>query len=271
MKAKSIHLMAVIVLALAGCSSHEVKTGPADVAADAVAFPDPASATMPEGDFVNIDNLRNVAPGMTKNQLYKLLGAPHFNEGVFGVRKWNYVFDFRDNQDASKHFSCQYQIGFDDHGRSTIAYWKPASCDRVLAVPALVAYPPPPAPMLTEPVRLSSDTLFDFDRHDLTVAGEQQLSQLLLQVRGASQIQNILIVGYTDRIGSAGYNLKLSRQRADAVRDFLVAGGVAATAIQVEGKGEENPLAQCPRSNRKSLIVCLALNRRVELSGAVRP
>jgi OmpA-OmpF porin, OOP family len=264
-------------LLLAGCATtgHHNATGQGDAdkghADEAVVFPDPAHSLMPEGSFVNLENLRNVSVGMTKQQLRDLLGAPHFNEGVIAVRQWNYIFDFRPHEGGSDTITCQYQVQFDKQYRASAIYWKPESCKSVLdEAEAAVAPPPPPQALPKEPLRLSSDALFEFDRADLTEAGRQQLSGLLQRISSASEVQDIQVVGYTDRIGSDGYNLELSRKRAQTVSDFLVAGGVAATVIHAEGRGKDNPLVQCQQKNLKPLIACLAPNRRVEVSGVSR-
>ncbi|MHB1056961.1 MAG: OmpA family protein [Rhodanobacter sp.] len=254
-------------LALAGCSTIHHKSPPMDGGGGAQAgFPDPARATMPEGAFVNIENLRKVGPGMTKAQLYELLGAPHFGEGVFGVRKWNYIFDFRKSN--GEYFSCQYRIDFDRHGHAAQFDWRPESCRSVIEPPAAAAVAPVPLP--TEPIRLLADALFAFDSADLTEQGREKLSQLLQQVQSASQVENVLIAGYTDRIGSDGYNRLLSQRRAESVRSYLADAGVPLAAMRAEGRGEADPVVQCRQSGRDALIACLAPNRRVELSGVAR-
>lgn len=254
---------------LAGCSTAHRKVQPNGDESGEVSFPDPAKATMPEGIFVNIENLRKIAPGMTKAQLYNLLGQPHFSEGVFGVRKWDYIFDFRKSDGSADHFSCQYQVDFDKNDYTKDFYWKPESCKSVLARPARTATTSVALPK--EPMRLSADALFDFDRSNLTTQGHDQLSKLLQQMQSASQVENILVVGYTDRIGSDMYNQALSLRRAESVRNYLIDAGVPADTLQVEGQGNTNPLVQCSDSSRMALIACLAPNRRVELSGAMRP
>lgn len=260
--------MLVSLALLAGCSTTRGNMPSHGNDGGEVSFPDPAHATMPEGIFVNIENLRTVAPGVTKDQLYNLLGSPHFGEGVFGVRKWNYIFDFR--KPDGNHFTCQYQVEFDKKDRAQAFYWKPESCKSVLAAPAMVTAAAPVA-LPKEPIRLSTDALFDFDRSDLTAQGRDQLSRLLQQVQSASRIEDILVAGYTDRIGSDSYNQTLSERRAESVRNYLVAGGVSPGAVRIEGHGKANPLVACSDSNRKALIACLAPNRRVELSGVSQP
>ena len=56
-------------------------------------------------DSPNIESLRAVGPGVTKDQLYYLLGRPHFREGYAGVREWDYLFHFRVD---GKVVTCQY-------------------------------------------------------------------------------------------------------------------------------------------------------------------
>ncbi|MFK2932325.1 OmpA family protein [Dyella agri] len=263
----AVALMAALLVD--GCGMVQRHAAADDAASTEVGFPDPSRASLPEGSYVNLENLRKVGPGMSKAQLYALLGAPHFNEGVFGVREWNYIFDFRKADGSGEHFSCQYQVDFDKHHLAAGFHWKPASCESVLEPPRPAPTPAPVA-MPSQPIRLSSDALFAFDRSTLTPQGRGKLSDLLAQVQSASQIEDIMIVGYTDRIGSDRYNLALSQRRAEAVRDYLAAQGVPANAMRTEGRGKSDPLARCSNRNRAALIACLAPNRRVELSGVVR-
>ena len=53
----------------------------------------------------------------------------------------------------------------------------------------------------------------------------------------------VAIRGYTDSVGNAKYNLKLSEQRAEAVKAYLAAHGVKASMLTAEGFGEEHPIA----------------------------
>jgi len=70
---------------------------------------------------------------------------------------------------------------------------------------------------------------------------------------------SIIAEGYTDNIGTEAYNQALSLRRANAVRDYLVAGGVSASRISVEGFGESKPVASNRTDDGR------AQNRRVEL------
>jgi outer membrane protein OmpA-like peptidoglycan-associated protein len=48
--------------------------------------------------------------------------------------------------------------------------------------------------------------------------------------------------GHTDSIGSDEYNLKLSQQRADAVREYLIGQGVPAATVTARGFGKAAPV-----------------------------
>jgi outer membrane protein OmpA-like peptidoglycan-associated protein len=73
-----------------------------------------------------------------------------------------------------------------------------------------------------------------------------------------SNIKKIRVEGHTDNVGFKPANLKLSRARAKAVADFLVAAGVDASRITSEGYGDSKPIA--PNLTPKGR----ELNRRVE-------
>ena len=67
------------------------------------------------------------------------------------------------------------------------------------------------------------------------------------------------VEGYTDNIGSEEYNQKLSEERADSVRDYLVTEGVAQPNISAAGYGKSDPVADNSTSSGR------AENRRVQL------
>lgn len=260
-------VLGAVLAATAACSSTSGRSSPGD------GFPDPGRSTIAGGSYANLDNLRQVAPGVSKRQLYGLLGTPHFNEGLWGVREWNYLLNLRPDAGADP-LTCQLRITFDNDGLATAFHWKPDSCARLIQPPATpppAAAPAPTAALPSAPLRLSADALFDFDSDVLTTGGRGNVSEIVSMVRRASAVQDVVVVGYTDRIGTDAYNLDLSRRRAYAVRDFLVERGVPAQAIRAEGKGSAEPLVDCPSSqSREQLILCLAPNRRVEISGTVQ-
>jgi len=140
--------------------------------------------------------------------------------------------------------------------------------------PAPVATPaPPPAPAAPKPITISSKTLFEFDKATLTSDGKAILDQEVVAKKGAlASISFVLVTGHGDRLGSHEYNQKLSDRRAEAVKNYLVAKGVASDVIDTMGAGKTQPVPGVSCADdlpRAKLIACLAQNRRVvvELKG----
>ncbi|MBV6323247.1 OmpA family protein [Duganella violaceipulchra] len=132
--------------------------------------------------------------------------------------------------------------------------------------PAPVTPPPPPPPARFEKVTMSATELFGFDSARLAPA-QPKLDDIANVLNANAAIDNVVVSGYTDRLGSDKYNLKLSERRANAVKDYLVGKGVAANRLNAVGKGESNPVALCndKKQKRADLIKCLEPNRRVEV------
>jgi outer membrane protein OmpA-like peptidoglycan-associated protein len=82
----------------------------------------------------------------------------------------------------------------------------------------------------------------------------------LLAENANSRIQ---ILSHTDDEGDAGFNLRLSQRRADAVKDYLVGRGVAPERISAQGRGEEAPLVATGK--RTPTRAERAKNQRTEL------
>lgn len=69
----------------------------------------------------------------------------------------------------------------------------------------------------------------------------QQLDDIARALKDAPQLL-LKLAGFSDRQGDADYNLELSRMRADAVKRYLVAKGIAEERIDTSAKGESQPL-----------------------------
>ncbi|HWR99585.1 MAG TPA: OmpA family protein, partial [Prolixibacteraceae bacterium] len=71
---------------------------------------------------------------------------------------------------------------------------------------------------------------------------------------------NIDIFGYTDITGTPEYNLKLSAERAAAVKNYLISKGIEASRMKTTGLGIADPIASNDTEEGKSQ------NRRVEFA-----
>ncbi|UTW45588.1 OmpA family protein [bacterium SCSIO 12696] len=88
---------------------------------------------------------------------------------------------------------------------------------------------------------------------------DSQLEPLLKQLVDWQQVTRVVVVGHTDAEGSAKSNLLLSLRRANAVADKLQDHGIAAGVLEVDGRGEEAPIAD------NNSISGRKLNRRIEI------
>jgi len=114
-------------------------------------------------------------------------------------------------------------------------------------------------------LNLSGDVLFDYDKAALKPAAEEALKKVAV-VLSLFPESMVRVEGYTDAKGGKSVNLPLSRDRATAVKDWLVKnGGLTAPRISSEGFGEENPVAPNTTADGKDDPVGRAKNRRVSI------
>ena len=126
------------------------------------------------------------------------------------------------------------------------------------------AKPKPAAAPVIEKVTLQADALFDFDKAIVKPDARTKLDDLVSKMKGVN-LEVVIAVGHTDRIGSDAYNQKLSVRRAEAVKAYLVSKGIAANRVYTEGKGKRQPVKNCTGGMSKALAACLEPNRRVEV------
>jgi OOP family OmpA-OmpF porin len=152
------------------------------------------------------------------------------------------------------------------------AFNKPQAAPMPMPAPAPVmeqpaptpVAPPPPPPARFEKVTMSATELFAFNSAKLNMP-QPKLDEIAAALTADMSITDVDVTGYADRLGSTKYNQKLSEQRANAVRDYLVAKGIDAKRLKAYGKGEANPVVTCNNKKRADLIKCLEPNRRVEV------
>ena len=122
MKTKQIVKLGLAVLAAGVLSACATKSNvKADGTTDNPVFPKPYSLTFnnDRGTFPTYDELDLMRPGLTKDDIYKILGRPHYNEGMYGVREWDYLFHFytpgvgtdpENTSGVEGVTTCQYKI-----------------------------------------------------------------------------------------------------------------------------------------------------------------
>ncbi len=107
-------------------------------------------------------------------------------------------------------------------------------------------------------VKFSSGILFDTGKSDLKDAARTNIQNLAASMKNNPET-NIMIIGHTDAVGSDDYNMGLSQQRANSVRDFALSQGISSNRLSTVGKGEAEPIADNTNESGK------AQNRRVEI------
>ncbi|WP_160797723.1 TolC family outer membrane protein [Craterilacuibacter sinensis] len=114
---------------------------------------------------------------------------------------------------------------------------------------------------------LKGDVAFAANQSQLSAQGKAELARIARQLKTAGQPESVIsVTGYTDRLGTDAYNLKLSKARAVAVADYLVSQGVPANRLQTEGLGKADPVtgSKCNQiKSQPALGQCLAPDRRV--------
>lgn len=96
--------------------------------------------------------------------------------------------------------------------------------------------------------------------NNLTGESRAQLPDILESIKEFPAAE-VSVVGHTDRIGSERRNAQLALQRAQTIRDLLIAEGLDAGLIQVDSHGENNPLIETadevpePRNRRVEVTV----------------
>jgi OOP family OmpA-OmpF porin len=99
---------------------------------------------------------------------------------------------------------------------------------------------------------------FDFNKATIrehSFASLDRLAQLLMDKHF-----NLKLAGYTDNVGGVAFNLRLSKERAESVKNYLVGKGADASKITAEGYGKAHPIATNKTASGRQK------NRRVEFT-----
>lgn len=119
----------------------------------------------------------------------------------------------------------------------------------------------------TSSVDLNADVLFSFGSAKLTATGRQVVDQTAATINSHVSGKTVAVVGNTDSKGSNAFNLKLGKQRADAVAKEL-RSQLPGVALKISSNGESQPIAANTKADGSDNPAGRAKNRRVTLSWA---
>ena len=111
--------------------------------------------------------------------------------------------------------------------------------------------------------RIAVPIQFEFNSAQISAASAEQMHQIAQALRDPRlSAARVRVEGYTDNVGSDAYNLRLSQQRSESVKRYLVEKeGIAAANLDAKGYGKSRPLAGVSQEDEGGR----AANRRVEL------
>lgn len=257
MKKISLVVLAVVgMLFLQGCVMKSSTKVPKNgiMTKDEVTFPDPKKSIYKKALNVNLENIRKIETGMSKDEIRKLIGTPHFAAGLAYVVEWDYLFNLKEKAGDSD-LICQYKVVFDfDTYEAASLFWKDQVCEDFIN-----------SKDKKRSFKSSKNFLFDFASADLKQDGKKEIANLVSKF-GKDQIKEILIIGHADLIGSEKSNLSLSQKRAISAKNEFVKNGISKSKIETLGVGERKPVKECDlKLPKNKLIKCLAPNRRVDV------
>ena len=131
----------------------------------------------------------------------------------------------------------------------------------VLAAALMLVAQPIDPDLELEAKDFETTVFFDYGRKDLGSAGlllvQERASQAL-----AAGFTSAVVTGHTDKAGSEAENLKSGLERAQAVREALIAAGFERSNIEIKSVGESQPVRKHDDDRREPL------NRRAVISFA---
>jgi outer membrane protein OmpA-like peptidoglycan-associated protein len=100
---------------------------------------------------------------------------------------------------------------------------------------------------------------FELDKAIIPDANKPYLDRAAQLITNTPDVE-LMIIGHTDKLASNAYNMELSQERANAVKEYLVSKGVDASKLSTKGMGETDPVATNATEQGRFR------NRRIEFS-----
>ena len=106
---------------------------------------------------------------------------------------------------------------------------------------------PPPGParvlLTASSIEIKDKVQFEFGKAELLEVSSPLLNDVAAMLKDNPQIESLQVEGHTDAVGSAASNRKLSTERAEAVRAYLIKQGIAKGRLVAKGFGPDKPIA----------------------------
>jgi outer membrane protein OmpA-like peptidoglycan-associated protein len=116
-------------------------------------------------------------------------------------------------------------------------------------------------------ITFNSGLKFNFNSYELEPSTKENLNDLAKTLNKYDDT-DILIEGHTDATGEDAYNMTLSNERADNVRDYLKSKGVKSGRIETKGYGESQPLqsndSEAGRAQNRRVEVAIYANKKMK-------
>ena len=160
---------------------------------------------------------------------------------------------------AQGKFDCWIEQQEENHQPKHIAACRDEFYAALAELEKAMAPPPEPEPKVAMVKPEPFVVFFAFDSVALTSEANSVIDQAVAAAK-AGDTTEFSVTGHADRSGSEDYNAKLSLRRAAAIKDGLVARGIAADKISVGGRGEgelaiATPDGVAEQANRRAVII----------------